>query len=340
MSKASDTPVAATLRWVALAVAFCILIWALSDLVLLVFAAILLAVALRGAADALSSLTRLPVLLSLAVVVVLAFSFTAGFGWFFGPRFANEGHQLLTEISGYAGQIQQRYGGSFWLQRLHHAISSRGGFAIAPLAPKLLTVTFGTAGGFFLLLVTALYLAGSPRPYMRGAVLLVPPARHRRAEEILELLAQVLRHWMLGQLIDMAVVGVLATVGLMLLGIPLPLALGVLAGLLTFVPYVGAIIAGIPAIIVASTVSLASILWVVLLYLGCHIVEGYIVSPLVNRRTVRLPPAVTVLSMAVLGALYGILGILIATPLTAAIILLLRELYVRDYLGWAPEEEP
>jgi predicted PurR-regulated permease PerM len=74
---------------------------------------------------------------------------------------------------------------------------------------------------------------------------------------------------------------------------------------------------------------------VVLLYTGCHLVDGYVVSPLVSRRTVRLPPVVTVLSMAVLGELYGFLGILVATPLTAAIILLIREIYVRDILGRA-----
>jgi predicted PurR-regulated permease PerM len=142
---------------------------------------------------------------------------------------------------------------------------------------------------------------------------------------------------MLGQLIDMAVVGVLSTLGLALLGIPLPLALGVLAGLFTFVPYLGAVLAGIPAVIVASTVGPAAILWVVLLYTGCHVVDGYLVSPLVSRRTVRLPPAVTVLSMAVLGELYGFLGVLIATPLAALVIVLVKELYIRDFLGTSPD---
>jgi predicted PurR-regulated permease PerM len=328
----------ALLGWALVLVAAVALLWALSDVVLLVFAAILLAVLLRGAAQLLVRLVGLPINLSLAVVVILALLIVAGFAWLFGPRFISEGQQLVKEIYSYVGQMQVRYAHSFWFEALRHLTSGQSGLSIVPLAPKLLTVTFGTAGGLVLLIATALYLAVSPRLYVRGAMLLVPPQRRRRAEEVLKSLGHVLRYWMLGQLIDMAVVGALSTLGLALLGIPLPLALGALAGLLTFVPYLGALVAGIPAVIVASTVGPASILWVVLLYTGCHMVEGYLVAPLVTRRTVRLPPAVTLLSMVILGELYGFLGILVATPLAAAIILLVQELYVRDVLGTSPED--
>lgn len=337
MSRTSNVPASANMRTALLLVVGGILVWALSDIVLLVFAAVLLAVALRGMANGLSRLTGMPVTLSLAVVSLLGVVFVGVFIWLFGMRFATEGQQLVNDISRWIGELQQRYGQSTWFQRIEHAASAQG--SIAPLAPKLLTVTFGTVGAFFLLIVIALYVAVSPHPYMRGIVLLMPPARRRRTREMLDLLGHVLRYWMLGQLIDMAVVGLLSTLGLIVLGVPLALALGVLAGVLTFVPYVGAIIAGIPAVIVASTLGPASILWVVLLYLGCHSVEGYLVAPLVTRRTVRLAPAVTVLSMTVLGELYGFIGVLIATPLTAAVITLVKELYIRDYLGTPPEAE-
>jgi predicted PurR-regulated permease PerM len=134
-------------------------------------------------------------------------------------------------------------------------------------------------------------------------------------------------------MIDMLVVGALATAGLFLLHVPLPIALGILAGVLTFVPYLGAIMAGIPAVIVALTVGPSTVLWVIILYLICHTVEGYIVAPLVMRRTVKLPPALTVLSMTILGVIYGLFGVLIATPLTAAVMVLVREIYVVDMLG-------
>jgi predicted PurR-regulated permease PerM len=190
------------------------LLWALSDVVLLVFAAVLLAVLLRGTAELICRVTGLPVTLCLALVAGLAFLFAFAFGWLFGPRFVAEEQQLVTEILGYTRHIQERYANSFWIQALRRATSGQGSLALGPLAPKLLTVTFGTVGGLFLLIITALYLAVSPRLYLDGLVLLAPTGQRSRTREILHLLGQALRNWMLGQLIDMAVVGVLATLGL------------------------------------------------------------------------------------------------------------------------------
>lgn len=311
---------------------FSVLLWALSDVVILVFAAVLFAVLLRGVALGLARLLHVPLGVSFAIVGILILAILFGFARFFGPRFISEGQQLIKEIYTYAGRMQHSYGNSFWMRTLKDSMSGKSSLGIGKMTPKLLTITFGTVGGTLLFIVIALYLAISPRLYMNGAVLLVPTAHRTRARQILQLTGHTLRYWMLGQLVDMVVVGVLTTLGLFLLGVPLALALGVLAGVFTFVPYFGAIMAGIPAVIVASTMGLTTILWVILLYLGCHLIEGYIVAPLISHRTVRLPPAVTMIAMATLGELYSFPGVLIATPLTAVAILWVKELYVRDFL--------
>ncbi len=314
-------------------VAFCLLLGALSDVVLLVFAAILLAVLLRGVSEQFSGKTRLPVNLALALVAVMVVAAVGAFSWTVGPRFVREGQQLVAELYAYVGQLQHHYEGTFWGQTIERTISTGKGLDIAPIAPKVLTITFGTAGGLFLLLVIAFYLAVVPALYVDGAVRLVPLAYRGRAHEILMAIGKTLRLWMLGQLIDMAVVGILATAGLLFLHVPLPIALGVIAGLLTFIPYLGAIPAGIPAVIVASTLGMPKVLWVVGLYFVCHIIEGYLVAPIITRRMVRLPPALTVLAMSIMGTLYGFLGVLVATPLTATVLVLIRELSIRDVLG-------
>ncbi len=131
----------------------------------------------------------------------------------------------------------------------------------------------------------------------------------------------------------MLVVGTMAAVGLLLLGVPAPYALGVVAGLLTFIPYLGAVAAGVPAVLVAITVGWTTALWTVGVYTACHLVEGYIVAPLVQRRLIHLPPALTILSMTVMGALFGILGVILGTPLAALGLVLVREVYVKDTLG-------
>lgn len=325
--------IAATLRIGLIVLVFAVLLWLLADIVLVIFTAVLLAVLLRGIARIVTRRIGLPVGVSLAIVTVLIVIAVAGFSFWVGPRFAHEGKQLLGEVSGFVKHMRQQYGNTGWGRMVENAFAVQKSGGAGPSATRLLTITFGTLGGLLLILVTALYLAAAPQPYMSGSIRLVPLSYRERAFEIITELGHVLRWWMLGQMIDMAVVGVLATTGLFLLHVPLPIALGILAGLLTFIPYVGAVMAGIPAVIVASTMGPATVLWVILLYLICHTIEGYLIAPLVMRRTVELPPALTVLSMSVLGTIYGFLGVLIATPLTAAVMVLVREIYVRDMLG-------
>ena len=182
-------------------------------------------------------------------------------------------------------------------------------------------------------MVTALYFAISPDLYLKGFVSLFPVPQRQRVREVMDDIANALRLWLLGQLVDMVTVGVLSTVGLLLIGVPVPYALGILAGLLTFVPYFGAVVAAVPAAMVALSVSVSAALWTLGVFTLCHVVEGYIIAPLVQRRLVELPPALTVLSMTISGTLFGALGVVLGTPLAAAGLIAVRELYVHDVLG-------
>jgi predicted PurR-regulated permease PerM len=192
--------------------------------------------------------------------------------------------------------------------------------------------TIGAIAAFFVLIVTMLYFAANPDLYVKGLVTLVPPSRRARTHEVMHKVAHVLRWWFLGQLIDMAVVGVLTVFGLVIIGMPMALALGVLAGILTFVPYFGAILAAIPAVAIALGQGLHMTVLTLIVFAVCHVVEGYIVSPLVQDRMVRLPPALLILSMTFIGSLFGPMGVVLATPLAAAGLVLVSEFYVVDVL--------
>lgn len=303
--------------------------WLLADIVLLIFAAVLIAVALRGLSDALSRATGLPQPVSLAGVTLAVVAGIVGLGFWIGPQFVHELGQLGHALN----RVADRYGKTDWgralLAAVHRLEHDRNGFGASA---SVVARALGGVGSLFLILVTALYLAAAPDLYLDGAIRLVPVERRGRARQIALEVGSVLRWWMLGQLIDMLVVGVLASIGLELLHLPMAMALGVLAGLLTFIPYIGAFIAGIPGVIVAMTVGLPTVVWVIAVYLFCHGVEGYVVSPLVTRRTVHLPPALSVFSMALLGVIYGGLGVVIATPITAAVLVLCHEVYIADML--------
>lgn len=138
---------------------------------------------------------------------------------------------------------------------------------------------------------------------------------------------------MLGRLVSMTTLGFVVAIGLWIIGVPLPAALGFLAGILTFVPYIGAFVSAVPSLLLAVSINLDLAVYVVLLYIVVHLIEGYIRVPLVQRRVVPLPPALILSAQIILGVVAGFLGLLLATPLVAAAIVIIRMVSVEDVLG-------
>jgi predicted PurR-regulated permease PerM len=207
--------------------------------------------------------------------------------------------------------------------------------SLKPSPQALLQGTRGVASGLADFLAGAavvffigLFGAWEPDLYARGAARLVPP-RHR--DVVRGLLAELdvsLFRWLVGRFIAMAAVGVVVGVGLMIITVPLPLALAVVAGLLTFIPYLGAIVSAVPALILAVPIGWGHVLAVVGVYAVAHFVEGYLLAPIVARRTVEFPPAFTLATQVILGAVWGLAGLTLANPVTVVIVLAVQRLYV------------
>jgi predicted PurR-regulated permease PerM len=185
----------------------------------------------------------------------------------------------------------------------------------------------------FVVLVTGIYLAAQPEMYLKGVVMLAPHARRARYREVLARLGHTLRWWMIGQLVPMAVIGTLTAIGLKVIGVPMWLFLGLLAGLFNFIPNFGPLISGIPAFLLALSESPTKAMWVVLLYVVAQSLEGYVLTPLVQRRAVEMPPALLILFQVLAGLLLGALGVVLAAPLLAIALVAIRMLYVADVLG-------
>jgi predicted PurR-regulated permease PerM len=316
------------LRAVAILIGAAVLLWALSDAVLIIFLAILLATLLRGLGQQLARLTRLNVTVAVLLVSLALIVLVGELSWWVGPKFVSEAQQLWGQLSQRFGSIQKMAGG------LGLSGGGSGAVSVMPHMVELLaSSTLSFLSALLVIVATAVYFAIAPDVYVNGMVHLVPPWYQPRARGIILEMGGTMQGWLLGQLIDMIVVGVLAGIGLYLLQAPLILALAVLAGLLTFVPYFGTLIAGVLGAVVGLAVSLNEALWIVGLFLVCHGIEGYLVSPFVQRRTVHLPPALTLLSMVVLTAFFGILGVLVATPLIAVLMVGVTRVYVEDILG-------
>lgn len=188
--------------------------------------------------------------------------------------------------------------------------------------------TVAVIGGIIFLLFMAMYLAADPRLYRKGFEHLIPPRSRPRAREVLDELTDVLRQWLLARLLAMVLVGIITGTALALLKVPAAAALGVIAGLLEFIPFVGPIVSAVPAIGMALIVSPTKAFYVVILFLIVQQLEGNLITPLLMKNRLDVPPAVTIFAVSALGILFGILGMLVAEPLSAAAIVLARRLYV------------
>ncbi len=324
-----------TVRVIAVLTGFVLVMWLLSDIVLLIFLAVLIAVILRGVSHWLSRHTGASEGVLLAVVCVVVVLMGAGFLYYLAPKLVEESQDLWNQLHQQIGNLQQTYGNTTWGKAIFEQASPGKAVQnhVVNYARVVATSTLGSLVSALILVVTALYFAISPDLYVHGFVMLFPLPWRPRAQHVLVQVGRTLQWWSLGQLIDMVVVGVLTGIGLALLGVPLALALAVLAGLLTFVPYFGTIASAAPAMLVALTVSWKTSLWVLGVFVLCHTIEGYLVSPLVQHHTVRLPPALSILSMTILGTLFGPLGLILGTPVVAALMVTVREAYVGGVLG-------
>jgi predicted PurR-regulated permease PerM len=312
-------------------------LWLTLKVDLVIFAGVLLAVSLHRAAGDLSRLTRLPAGISLALVVLLLLAFFAAIGWFFSQAIAGQINQLSRQLPAAAEKLIDIVRGSGIGKTLtHHVHLDHAQTSPTNMARDF----FGAAvnfveviGAILVIAFLGVYFAAEEKLYTNGLVRLVPTPRRRRAAEILHETAGALWYWMLGRLFSMTVLGVLAIVGLWLLGVPLPVALGFLVGILTFIPYLGAFVSAVPAVLLAAATRLDLAVYVIILFVGIHLTEGYLLVPLVQRRIVHLPPALTLSAQIVLGVLAGFLGLLLATPLVAASLVIIRMAYVEDLLG-------
>jgi len=260
-----------------------------------------------------------------------------GLGWrifLFATPMAEQIGQLLDTLPRGLAQLRQMVRRYEWAKPLQPLVAEIGRFRLdfnlLGRAGGLITSTVSALGGVVVALFLGIYLAAQPRLYQRGFMHLVPRKARPRAYEVLDEIGNVLRRWLVGRLVTMLVVGTAASIGLWALGVPLAFTLGVVTGLLEFIAYVGPILAALPALLIAINLDTQLAFYVLLLYIGIQAAENYLLTPLIEQRAVALPPALVVFSTLLLGVLAGPLGVILASPLTAAGMVAVKLLYVED----------
>ena len=221
--------------------------------------------------------------------------------------------------------------------RLVEAFYNQAG-RLKTVALGILTSTLAVFGGFVLVLFLAVYVAAEPDVYRRGALLLFSPPTRRRLAPVLDAIAVKLRRWLGTQAIAMLVIGTVTTITLMIIGVRAALPLGILAGILEFIPNIGPTLSAIPAIVVAFVDSPQKALVVMMAYWGIQFLENNLLIPYLMKEQLDLPPALTMMTQVVMAYVFGLMGLFVATPLLAAIMVAVQMLHVERETEETPAE--
>jgi predicted PurR-regulated permease PerM len=306
------------------------------QVVLLVFAAVLLAVLLRGMANRLGEVARLGRGWSLAIVVVVLLAVLALVGWLLAPGLAHQADQMNTALDKAGKELGQSAAQYEWGKRLMDPSTKASLLTgVADLwggITGLFAASMSIFVGVIVVVVVVLFLAADPGTYVNGLVRLLPPPRRARGKEVLEATGKRLAWWLVGRAVSMIVVGAATGVGLWLLGVPLAPALGLMTGLLNFIPTFGPLIAAVPTALVALTVSPMEAVYAIALYTAVACLDGYAVTPLVQMRVSHLPPALLLVVQVLMGVLAGQFGLVVAAPVLVVVMVFVQMLYVEDVL--------
>jgi predicted PurR-regulated permease PerM len=321
------------------ALAALFIFWVAAHAFLLVFGGLLFGVLLDACVRGIGYIVPLSRPWRLGLVTVLILTLIALAAWWASVSLAAEFASLYAVISEQGAYLhsQARALG------LPIADNSRGsdnildvllGHAGAVLGHATRAVSFGMGAlaNMVIIFIAGLFLAANPTAYRDGLVRLFPVDQRRSLRNTLNEIGKVLRWWLAGQLAAMLLIGVTVGTALMFLGVPGALLLGVQAGLLGFIPYLGPLLAGIPIALAVMAMGLFWLVTIMLVYTVIQIVEGYLITPLIHQQAVSLPPLLTLAAMLVMGALFGIAGVILSTPFVAAGRVAVLRLYVERCL--------
>ncbi|MGH6813380.1 MAG: AI-2E family transporter [Methylocella sp.] len=307
------------------------LVWYLFNVILIAVGAIVLASLLRLGAKPLRRWLRLPQSIALTMSILLLLASVGGIAYLFGAQITSDFQNVIDRAQVAEASIRASLQASQFGKTVLSHISGAN-YSVTKILSSVFSITTTFIEAIVVLLITSVYLAAQPEVYIAGIIQLFPPKLHKSAADTLDSIGNGLRLWLIGQIIQMFLVGLLSGIAVWIIGLPSPLALGLIAGAAEFIPYIGPIIASIPAILVAATKDSSAVIWTIVAYLLIHQIEGDLFVPLIQRRMVYIPPAVILLGIATITVLFGSLSIIFAAPIVIIVFVAVKKIYIRDTL--------
>lgn len=298
------------------------------------FGGVLLAVFLRACTDVVKRYTRMSDGWALTTALLVILLIITATGWLLAPQVSAQLEELSERLPQILSEAEDFLRERAWGVWVLEQIQDQGENAEGQIGNQVSGFVSGLSRWSSYVLTSlfvGLFGAANPSLYTRGIVHLTPLRHRERVRELISEIAHTLRWWLIGQALAMLVIGISTTIVLMVFGIPMAIVLGIIVGILGFIPYLGPLLGAVPVAMIAAMEGLKTFLYVMGAYTVVQVLEGYIATPLIQRKTVYLPPVFTIISQILLGMVIGMLGFIYATPL-AAVVLVMSRFYRMDIL--------
>jgi predicted PurR-regulated permease PerM len=321
-------------------------VYSVAEILLLLFIGILLSLYLGAITDTLQRRLAVPRGLGLLIAVVVTLLAISGVAFLIIPPVIEQSQDLFSRLpllmQQWEVQLRAAAQRSLALREILKPFNKEGSY-VGPLLQQmggyfrgLVPYVFGGVQvviDVFGVFVMGIYMALRPAMYREGFILLIPPVHRELVRDILADLGRTLRAYIVGQLVAMFMLALLTFIGFFLLGVPYALAFSVFTGAVAIVPFFGTLFSTLlPALFVLGTGGLVKALAVVAVGVGVHLVEANVVAPMIMERQVHLPPVLTLLSVLIMGHLLGFVGLLVAVPVLATLMVVVRRIYIHRIL--------
>jgi predicted PurR-regulated permease PerM len=303
------------------------------NVLLMIMAGTLISTFFHGLGDLIERKTKLRRRWAMIISVAGSFAILGALLWFMGTKIQHQVAELSSSLPHTVNNVKAKMAESPIGQKILDSVDGDNSQKLMTTAQSFFSTSFGVLGNMYIMLFLGIFFTANPSLYKNGILLLIPSQNKEMGVHIMNRISLSLKGWLKGMMVSIVLVTILITTGLSIMHIPVALVLGLITGILELVPNFGSIIAMVPGVLLALTVSTNTGIVVALIYIGSQTINANIVNPLIQKKMINLPPALTLISQLIMGALSGALGIILAVPLLAILIILIDELYVKRING-------
>jgi predicted PurR-regulated permease PerM len=300
------------------------------NILLMTFTGVLIAVYFHGLADFISQKTKINRKLSLFISIAGTILLFAAMIWVIGATIQEQAAQLSRTLPQTVSAAKTKMAASPTGQKILEYTSGDNSKKMLDTASTFFSSSFGVVGDLYIILFLGIFFTADPSLYKNGLLSIFPPQFQADDGSIIwNRISTALKAWIKTKLISIVLITIVVALGLMIIGLPGTLVLGLIAGLLDIIPNFGPVIAMIPGVLLGLMISPKIAVIAALIYVACETIVGSIFMPLIQKRMINIPPALTMLSQLVMGVISGLMGIILAVPLLLMLIIVLDELYVK-----------